>query len=124
MRNGSVIYFCKRTSEPDDDIEVFAKPQAFVLKPQYFTIQPASGFLDTQAFGEFVDITNKGMVFPYEKWENVFHEGDRLYLDKEPDGYSTNVEPDDGWGYDADAKIYAVKKQNRAIALTIRSIVK
>ena len=124
MKNGSVVYFCKRTSEPDDDIETFAKPQAYTLRPQFFTIQPASGFLDTQEFGEFVNITSKGMLFPYERWFGVFHEGDRLYLEKVPDGYTTDVEPDDGWGYDADAKIYSVKNQNRAIALTIRSIVR
>lgn len=124
MKNGSVVYFCSRTSSPSSDIETFSKPIAFVLRPMYFTIQPASGFMDNQAFGEFVDITHKGVAFPYDKWISVFKEGDRLYLNKKPYGFDSDTEPEDGWGYDADAQIYAVKPQNRAITLTIRNIVR
>lgn len=124
MRNGSTIYFCSRTSGPQDEIETFAKPVPYVLRPMYLTIQPAGGFMDNQAFGEFTDITNKGMAIPYRRWYGVFKEGDRLYLEKVPEGYDTGVEPEDGWGYDADAQIIAVKPQNVAIALTIRDIIK
>lgn len=124
MKNGSIIYFCSRTSEPNDDIEVFAKPTALRLRPNYLTIQPASGYLDIQTFGEFVDITQKGIATPYTQWDGFFKEGDRLYLNKKPDGLRTNKEPEEGWGYDADAKIISVKPQNKAIALTIRTIVK
>lgn len=124
MKNGSKIYFCKRTSQPHDDIETFAAPVEYTLKPMYLTIQPASGFMDNQAFGEFTDITNKGIASPYTRWYGVFTEGDRLYLEKVPDGYSTNTEPAEGWGYDADAQIIAVKPQNKVIALTIRNIVR
>ncbi len=123
MKNGSVVYFCARTSSPSDEIETFAKPVKFVLKPMYLTIQPAGGFMDNQAFGEFVDITHKGIASPYDKWFGVFHEGDRLYLTKKPEGFDENEEPVDGWGFDADAQIYAVKPQNKVIALTIRNII-
>ena len=124
MKNGSVVYFCSRTSSPEDEIETFAKPVAFTLKPMYLTIQPAGGFMDNQAFGEFVDITSKGIASPYSKWDGVFKEGDRFYLHKIPDGLLLDSEPDEGWGYDADAQIYAVKPQNKVIALTIRNIIK
>ena len=123
MKNGSVIYFCSRTSKPHDDIETFAKPVAYTLKPMYLTIQPASGFLDNQVFGEFVELTSKGIASPYDRWYGVFKEGDRLYLEKVPKGFSDGVEPEDGWGYDADAQIISVKPQNKVISLTIRNIV-
>ena len=124
MRNGSVVYFCARTSLPHDDIETFAKPVPIVLGIRNLTIQPASGYLDNQRFGEFVEQTNKGIAQPYDRWFGYFHEGDRFYLYKEPDGYADDQEPEDGWGYDADAQIVAVKPQNEAIALTIRNIVR
>lgn len=124
MKNGSIIYLCSRSSTPFSDIETFSKPVAYRLRPRYLTIQPASGFLDNQAFGEFVDITNKGIASPYDRWFGVFKEGDRLYLNKIPAGLLTNTEPDDGWGYDANAQIIAVKNQEKVIALTIRNIIK
>lgn len=124
MKNGSVVYFCSRTSKPTDDIETFAKPVAYKLKPVFLTIQPAGGFMDNQAFGEFVDITYKAIAAPYERWDGVFKEGDRFYLNRVPDGFEEDVEPEDGWGYDADAQIYSVRPQNRAISLIIRNIVK
>lgn len=123
MKNGKTVYFCTRTSKAGDEIETFAKPQAFVLRLGFLTIQPASGYMDFQSYGEFVNITHRGIATPYEMWDGVFHEGDRLYLDKVPDGYSNDVEPDNGWGYDANAKIIAVKPQNRAINIVIRNIV-
>lgn len=122
MKNGKTVYFCKRISEPGED-EQFSKPQAIVLRLGYLTIQPVSGYMDFQAYGEFVDITYRGIATPYEMWDGVFHEGDRFYLDKVPDGFLSGVEPELGWGYDANAKIIAVKPQNLAINLTIRNIV-
>ena len=89
----------------------------------YLTIQPVSGYMDFQVYGEFVDITHRGIATPYEMWDGVFHEGDRFYLDKVPDGFDDDTEPELGWGYDANAKIIAVKPQNFAINLTIRNIV-
>lgn len=123
MKNGNKVYFCSRISDPDDDIELFAKPVEYTLRPNYLTIQPAGGYMDFQAFGEFTDITHNGMAIPYEKWINIFKEGDRVYLDKIPDGFESNTEPEDGWGNDANAKIVAVKGQNKSVRLTIRNIV-
>lgn len=124
MRNGSIVYFCKRTSAPSDDIETFAKPVAYRLGLQYLTIQPTGGRFDEEKFGEFVDITNRGIATPYVRWDGVFHEGDRFYLESVPDGYESGEEPEDGWGYDADAKIKVVRKQNEAIMLIIQNIVR
>lgn len=124
MQNGSTIYFCSRTSSPNDDIQTFAKPVAYQLRPMYLTIQPAGGYMDNLKFGEFTDITSKGIASPYQRWYGVFKEGDRLYIERVPDGFDTDTEPEDGWGYDADAQIIAVKPQNKVISLTIRNIIK
>lgn len=122
MKNLQKVYYCSRTSQPQDDIETFAKPVEFILKPGYLTIQPAGGYMDFQAFGELINITHNGIATPYEKWINIFKEGDRFYLNRVPKGYENNKEPDDGWGFDADAKITAVKGQNRVVRLTIQDI--
>jgi len=122
MRNGKTVYFCRRISKAGED-EKFSMPVPIVLNLGYLTIQPTGGYLDVQTYGEFVDITHRGIATPYEKWDGYFHEGDRFYLDKVPDGFVEDTEPDMGWGYDANAKIIAVKPQNYAINLTIRNIV-
>ena len=124
MKNGSYVYFCKRTSQPQDDIETFAKPVKLRLQPRFLTIQPAGGFMDNQVFGEFTDITHKGIASPYDRWYGYFTEGDRIYLEQEPKGYKCDTEPEDGWGFDADAEIIAVKPQNKTIMLTIRNIIR
>lgn len=122
MRNGEFVYHCVR-NETEDGVEIFAKPVRYRLQPNYLTIQPAGGFMDNQAFGEFTDQTNKGVALPYERWENVFHNGDRFYLGIVPDGYVDDIEPEDGWGHDANAQVIAVKRQNQSIALTLRNII-
>lgn len=120
MRNGSTVYFCKRTSSPDDSIETFAKPVAYILKPMYLTIQPTGGYLDVHEFGEASSITYRGMAIPYRQWEGVFSAGDRFYLNITP----PIEEPDEGWGIMADAKITAVRPQNKAIELIIQDILR
>lgn len=122
MRNGDFVYHCVR-SETEGGVEIFEKPVRYRLQANYLTIQPAGGFMDNQAFGEFTDQTNKGIAQPYERWENVFHNGDRFYLGKVPSGYIEDEEPDDGWGFDANAQVVSVKPQNKTIALTLRNIV-
>lgn len=121
MRNGSVVYFCKRTNK---ETNTFAKPVELKLKPMYLTIQPISGYNDLQFYGEFAEITHKGIAMPYERWINTFSEGDRFYLKGVPNGYAQDSEPMNGWGDDADAEIIAVKPQNKIIVLTIRDIIR
>lgn len=122
MRNGEIVFHCVRTVD-EDGVERFSKPTPIRLQPNFFTIQPAGGFMDNQAFGEFTDLTNKGVAIPYERWKNVFHTGDRFYLGVTPNGYKEDVEPEEGWGFDANAQVVSVKPQNRSIGLTLRNIV-
>jgi len=122
MKNGSVVYHCKRISPPSSDVEEFDKPQKYVLRPRYLTIQPFTGNIYDNTFGEFRDYTEKGCAIPYEFWENQINEGDRFYLNTVPNGFESGEEPDSGWGYDADYVVNAVSKQNIAIYFALKSI--
>lgn len=122
MRNGSVVYLCRRISPPSSDTQEFDKPQKFVLRPRYLTIQPFTGNIFDNTFGEFRDYTEKGCAVPYEFWENKISEGDRFYINTIPQGYETGEQPEQGWGYDADYVVNSVSKQNIAIYFAMKSI--
>lgn len=123
MRNLSTVYHCKRTSLPEAEVETFAKPEKYILRPRYLTIQPNSGNIYDSIFGEFKDYTEKGCAIPYELWETKISEGDRFYLDIVPRGFDKNLEPDEGWGFDANYVVNKIAKQNVAIYFALKSIV-
>ena len=124
MKNGKVVYHCKRTSPPNAEVETFAEPVQYTLRQQYLTIQPNTGNVYDSTFGEFKDYTEKGCANPYEYWETKIGEGDRFYLDMgKPNGYDTKIEPDEGWGFDANFKVNKTAKQNRSIYFALKSIV-
>ena len=108
---------------PNAEVETFSKPEKYVLRPRYLTIQPNSGSVYDSTFGEFKEYTEKGCATPYEVWENQISEGDRFYLDLIPKGFDVNSEPDEGWGFDANYVVNRVAKQNIAIYFALKSIV-
>lgn len=122
MRNGSVVYHCKRISNPNDVNQVFAKPEKYVLKPKHLTIQPFSGNIYDNTFGMFRDYTEKGCAYPYSFWDEKINDGDRFYLDKTPEGFETNEEPELGWGYDANFVVNQISKQNLVIYFGLKAI--
>ena len=123
MRNQSIVYHCKRTSLPNDEIETFAKPIKYVLQPRFLTIQPNTGNIYDNTFGQFKDYTEKGCATPYNFWNNQICEGDRFYLDCVPKDFDKTEEPEEGWGFDANYVVNAVAKQNIAIYFALKSIV-
>lgn len=123
MKNLSRVYHCRRISPPESEVEEFAKPQQYVLRPRYLTIQPNTGNVYDSIFGEFKDYAEKGCAQPYDFWVTKIGEGDRFYLDKIPDGFVSNSEPDEGWGYDANYVVRRIAKQNVAIYFALNSIV-
>lgn len=123
MKNRKVVYHCKRTSLPHSEVETFAKPEKYVLRLRYLTIQPNAGNVYDSTFGEFKDYTEKGCAMPYEFWENKIGEGDRFYLDTIPSGFADNIEPDNGWGFDANYVVNRVAKQHTMISFALKSIV-
>ena len=123
MKNGKVVYHCKRTSLPNAEVETFAKPEIYILRPRYLTIQPNTGNVYDSTFGEFKNYTEKGCATPYEFWETKISEGDRFYLDCEPKDIASKEEPDEGWGWDANYVVNKIAKQNIAIYFALNSIV-
>ena len=123
MKNGKVVYHCKRTSLPNAEVETFAKPERYILRPRYLTIQPNTGNVYDSTFGEFKNYTEKGCATPYEFWEAKISEGDRFYLDCEPKDIASKEEPDEGWGWDANYVVNKIAKQNIAIYFALNSIV-
>lgn len=123
MKNLSTVYHCKRTSPPEAEVETFAKPQKYILRPRYLTIQPNSGSVYDSVFGEFKDYTERGCAIPYEFWDTKISEGDRFYLDIKPKVAADGSEPDEGWGFDANYVVNRVAKQNVAIYFALKSIV-
>jgi hypothetical protein len=124
MKNGLVVYHCKRTSGENAEIETFSMPVAYRLQPNYLTIQPSSGNIYDSTFGEFKDYSQKVCANPYERWDTEINEGDRFYLDMGvPSGYASQTEPDEGWGYDANYKVVKVAKQNHTIQYALKSVV-
>ena len=124
MRNNSVVYHCKRIHQENVQIELYEKPIKYQLRPMYLTIQPNNGSVYETTFGEFKDYSQKMCGSPYEFWDNVIKEGDLFYIDKgEPDGFQSGVEPQYGWGYDANYRVEKVAKQNRVIYYALKSVV-
>jgi len=68
-------WLAKRISEPNAEIEEFAKPE--LLKINY---QPMSGYTDNLTYGENVKQYQKALVNVRE-FKGVFAEGDRVYID-------------------------------------------
>lgn len=123
MQNGAKVYHCKRISDVNAEVELFAPPVEYILRPRYLTIQPYSGNVYDSTFGEFKDYSEKGCANPYEFWNGKIQEGDRFYIDVgKPDGYD-GEEPEYGWGYDANFRVNRVAKQNKTIFFALKSIV-
>lgn len=128
MQNGLMVYHCKRTSQPNADIETFAQPVAYRLGLGYLTIQPASGYNEIVEFGDKIARTWTAFAQPYSQWVDNLKEGDRFYVDGLTPTYEIDdetklpIEPEDGWGYDANARIYSVRPQNTAVKFLLQKI--
>ena len=123
MRNGDVVWYCKRTSEDGDRIQTFAEPVAFRLAFHHLTIQPAGGYDNVVEFGENLGKTWNCIAQPYGKWFGMIKEGDRFYVDgAEPYIPSDGTEPEDGWGADANARVISVRPQNVAFRFILQKI--
>lgn len=120
MKNGSKVWYCKRLPS-DDGYETFEKPKEIVLELHHFTVQPINGYDNIVEFGENVGKTWNCIAQPYDEWFGEIKEGDRFYVDGvEPS--SLLVEPEDGWGFDANARVTSVRPQNIAIRIILQKI--
>ena len=54
---------------------------------------------------------------------DLIREGDRFYVDGERPYIPDNgEEPEDGWGYDANARVYSTRPQNIALRFILQRI--
>lgn len=112
MRFGDTIYYCKKK----DGVEEYEAPKSIKLRPNYFSLMPASAYFDVLTYGE--DISKRYRAFaPYKIWGQTFKEGDKLYIDyAEPDLSEEN-------GKNANAEITAVLYNNLFIKIEIRKLI-
>lgn len=123
MKNGLKVWHCKRISDEGDRRELFAKPIEYVLRPHFLTIQPASGYDAVSEFGERLNGLWYAMGQPYDYWASQVNEGDRFYIDGAiPFGLESAEEPEDGWGFDANVRVYSVRLQNVGVKFILQVI--
>lgn len=115
MRMGKVIWHCARINNKESDIKEYDSPRPYRLNFGCLNLQPASGYLNTVAFGE--QIEKKWILLADQRrFENVFHEGDLMYID----GNTPNMsDPDYKNGQDANALVVSVREQNRRIRIVL-----
>lgn len=104
MKVGQSIWHCKRIGEDENGIITYAEPKEYILRFNYLTVNPASGYLATIQYGEQI---NKVWTMKANKrlFENIFSEGDVLYIE------GTKPNPDDEnyvYGYGANALVTSV----------------
>lgn len=122
MKNGEKVWYCKRVLKDGDPLEIFDKPKEFTLGFHFLTVQPMSGYNDVVEFGENIGKMWKAIGQPYDFWKSV-KEGDRFYVDGcVPEIPEDGSEPEDGWGHDANAKVYSARPQNVAVAIILQKI--
>lgn len=123
MRNGEKVWYCKRISEDGSRLEIFAKPLEITLSLGNLTIQPSSGYDSVIEFGEHIRKMWNCIAQPYGKWVDLIKEGDRFYVDgAKPEIPTDGSEPEDGWGYDANARVYSIRPQNVALRFILQKI--
>lgn len=99
-------------NENGNEINYYSKAKLYE-----FNIQPASGSLDIQLYGERIKKMKKALI-PLVKYNNVFKEGDKAYLD----GLKPTSETENTYGINANYKIVDVREQNTAIMLYFEKI--
>ena len=123
MRNGDKVWHCRRISADGSDLELFDKPVEYTLALRHLTIQPSSGYDNVMEFGEKISKMWNCIGQPYDFWIGKIQEGDRFYVDGEtPNIPEDGSEPEDGWGMDANARVYSVRPQNVAVRFILEKI--
>lgn len=114
MRYGEKIYLAQYDKEQSSNgILIYKKPICFVLRPNYLSVQPASGYTSIVEYGK--DITKVWhLIANSSRFSSVFKEGDLLYLD------GANPQGESDYGENANGIIDNVSSQNMAIRVVIK----
>lgn len=118
MRVGELIWHCKRVPKRNAEIPEFELPYEITTRLGYLTVQPSgSAYNELVEYGEDIKQYQTIIAQPYERWYQVFSEGDRLYLD----GKIPNEEDlDDIYAENANYIVDSVRNQNRAIRIVVK----
>lgn len=112
MKNGQEISHCSLL-ETVNGLSVYSEPKEYTLKLNYLTIQPKTGNRNILPYGVGVARAWNGIANA-RIFDNVFKEGDLLYLD----GTVPNDDEIEN-GQTANGYIDSVQVQNMAIKLEI-----
>lgn len=118
MRVGEKIWHCKRVPKRNAEIPEFELPYGITTRLGYLTVQPSgSAYSELVEHGEDVKQYQTIIAQPYEKWYQVFSEGDRLYLDGK---IPSEEDLDDIYAENANYIVDSVRNQNRAIRVVVK----
>lgn len=120
MRVGEKIWHCKRISKSNAEFPEFELPYKITTRLGYLTVQPSTRAYSENGlfpYGEDIKQYQTIIAQPYEKWYQVFSEGDRLYLDgKTP----SEEDLEDIYAENANYIVDSVRNQNRAICIIVK----
>lgn len=118
MRIGKSVWIAKRIAKENATIPQYEKPQEIILRPNYFTVMPASS-------GNYLQIIQSGENI-YNTWNaqangNVFFgkikAGDVMWLDG--DKPIESVEKEYGFGTSATAEVKSAVENNFYISIVL-----
>ena len=117
MKIGDKVWLAARIDEPNSTVPKYQPPTDITLRPNYFTVMPASarGYLAIVEFGEKIDKTWMAVANPM--FANKIKEGDVMWID----GHQpiAHLEAAYGAGSSANAVVLAVNYGNRCINITL-----
>lgn len=118
MKIGGKVYHAKRVYDENAITATFERPVAYVTRPNYLTVMPATsrGYLVMMQYGE--DLENTWTAIANGRaFEGVFKEGDLMWVDGESPIEA--VEQEYGYGTSANAVIRSVAEVNHTISLVL-----
>ncbi|NCC88581.1 MAG: hypothetical protein EOM05_12100 [Clostridia bacterium] len=122
MKNGTSIYLCKRSELNNTQTPTYQEPVQYVLRNNYLTVQGASGYLDTLAYGERIN-NFWNCIAKQDIFQGVFHEGDLVYIEGEvPEETTEENEDTIVYGENANAKVRSVITQDRVIRIVFEKV--
>lgn len=118
MREHTVIWYAKRTSDENAEVQKYTAPQSISTRFNYFTVMPASsrGFSEVMKYGETLSQTWTAIANA-NYFDGEFKNGDVFYIDGcVPD---TKMEKKYGYGSTANAVVDNVAVVRNTISITL-----
>lgn len=117
MRINQSIWHCKFLGENEDGVQTYSTPKEYKLRYNYLSINPKSGLYSTIQYGK--EVTKMwDMIAKRKSFENVFNEGDLLYIE----GCQPNIGQTYVNGDGANAIVRSVLPQQLSISVTLEKV--